>query len=97
MFGQWRVPRFRDAYERLGEHLRLVLYDGRGTGHSQRDVDDFSLEAMLRGLPIPQRLSQVGFDPGKSDFVAQEIAALSIGVPRPVSAEDTRALLAAAL
>ena len=55
------------------------------------------LEAMLRGLPIPQRLSQVGFDPGKSDFVAQEIAALSIGVPRPVSAEDTRALLAAAL
>src|SRR5437588_4461409 len=55
------------------------------------------LEAMLRGLPIPQRLSQVGFDPGKSEFVAQEIAALSIGVPRPVSAEDTRALLAAAL
>ena len=50
VFGQWRVPRFRDAYERLGEHVRLVLYDGRGTGHSQRDVDDFSLEAMLRDL-----------------------------------------------
>src|SRR5437764_916786 len=27
------------------------------------------LEAMLRGLPIPPRLSQVGFDPGQSDFV----------------------------
>lgn len=50
VFGQWRVPRFRDAYERLGQHVRLVLYDGRGTGHSQRDVDDFSLEAMLRDL-----------------------------------------------
>jgi len=50
VFGQWRVPRFRDAYQRLGEHLRLVIYDGRGTGHSQRDVDDFSLEAMLRDL-----------------------------------------------
>ncbi|HEX9634182.1 MAG TPA: alpha/beta hydrolase [Candidatus Limnocylindria bacterium] len=50
VFGQWRVPRFRDAYERLGQHVQLVLYDGRGTGHSQRDVDDFSLEAMLRDL-----------------------------------------------
>jgi pimeloyl-ACP methyl ester carboxylesterase len=50
VFGQWRVPRFREAYERLGEHVRLVIYDGRGTGHSQRDVADFSLEAMLRDL-----------------------------------------------
>ena len=50
VFGQWRVPRFRNAYERLGQHVRLVLYDGRGTGHSQRDVHDFSLDAMLRDL-----------------------------------------------
>jgi pimeloyl-ACP methyl ester carboxylesterase len=50
VFGQWRVPRFRDAYDRLGQRVRLVLYDGRGTGHSQREVDDFSLEAMLRDL-----------------------------------------------
>ena len=50
VFGQWRVPRFRDAYERLGQHVRLVLYDSRGTGHSQRDVDDLSLDAMRRDL-----------------------------------------------
>jgi pimeloyl-ACP methyl ester carboxylesterase len=50
VFGQWRVPRFRHAYERLGQHVRLVIYDGRGTGHSQRNVNDFSLEAMLRDL-----------------------------------------------
>jgi pimeloyl-ACP methyl ester carboxylesterase len=50
VFGQWRVPRFRHAYERLGQHVRLLLYDGRGTGHSQRDVEDFGLEAMLRDL-----------------------------------------------
>jgi pimeloyl-ACP methyl ester carboxylesterase len=50
VFGQWRVPRFRDGYDRLGQHMRLVLYDGRGTGHSQRDVEDLSLEAMLRDL-----------------------------------------------
>jgi pimeloyl-ACP methyl ester carboxylesterase len=50
IYGQWRVPPLRDGYERLGQHMRLVLYDGRGTGHSQRDVDDLSLEAMLRDL-----------------------------------------------
>jgi alcohol dehydrogenase class IV len=51
---------------------------------------------MLRGFPIPQRLTEVGFDRRKTDFVAQEIAAMGISVPRKVSAEDVRMLLAAA-
>ena len=50
VFEQWRVPRLRAGYEGLGQHMRLILYDGRGTGHSQRDVDDLSLEATLRDL-----------------------------------------------
>src|SRR6516162_7170986 len=54
------------------------------------------LAATLRGFPIPQRLLEVGFDRAKTDFVAQEVAAMSITVPRKVSAEDVRALLAAA-
>jgi len=54
------------------------------------------LAAMLRGFPIPQRLSQVGFDRAKADFVAAEVAALAITAPRPASAADVRALLAAA-
>jgi maleylacetate reductase len=54
------------------------------------------LAAMLRGFPIPQKLVEVGFDRGKIDFVAGEIAAMSIKMPRPVSAEDVRTLLAAA-
>jgi maleylacetate reductase len=54
------------------------------------------LAAMLRGFPIPQTLSGVGFDRDKIDFVANEMAALSIKVPRAVSPEDVRALLAAA-
>jgi maleylacetate reductase len=54
------------------------------------------LAEMLRGLPIPQRLADVGFDRGKTDFVAAEIAKLAISVPRPVSADDVRTLLAAA-
>jgi DNA-binding CsgD family transcriptional regulator/pimeloyl-ACP methyl ester carboxylesterase len=47
---QYRIPLLRDAYTRLASRLRLVLYDGRGSGHSQRDVADLSLEADLRDL-----------------------------------------------
>lgn len=47
---EWRIPLLREAYERLAQDVRLIQYDGRGSGHSQRDVDDFSLEAMLRDL-----------------------------------------------
>jgi maleylacetate reductase len=54
------------------------------------------LAALLRGFPIPQRLREVGFDHAKTDFVAQEVAGMSISVPRKVSAEDVRTLLAAA-
>ena len=53
------------------------------------------LAEMLRGFAIPQRLTEVGFDRGKTDFAAQEIAAMGISVPRKVSAEDVRMLLAA--
>jgi maleylacetate reductase len=51
---------------------------------------------MLKQFPIPQRLRDLGFDAGKSDFVAGEIAAASIRTPRAVSAGDVRELLAAA-
>jgi pimeloyl-ACP methyl ester carboxylesterase len=48
--GQWRVPRYRDAYERLARHLRIILYDARGCGDSTRDVEDLGLGAMIRDL-----------------------------------------------
>jgi maleylacetate reductase len=54
------------------------------------------LATMLAGFPIPQRLREVGFDRAKIDFVADEMAALAIATPRKVSADDVRALLAAA-
>ena len=54
------------------------------------------LAAMLRGFPIPQRLLEVGFDRAKTDFVAREVEAMAISVPRKVSAEDVHTLLAAA-
>ena len=51
---------------------------------------------MLRKFPIPQRLRDIGFDAGKTDFVAGEIAAQSITSPRPVASADVRELLNAA-
>ncbi len=51
---------------------------------------------MLGKFPIPRRLREIGFDAGRVDFVAGEIAAQSITSPRPVSAADVRTLLGAA-
>ena len=48
---EWGIPRLRQFYERLvGTGHRLVRYDGRGTGLSDRDAEDFSLEARLLDL-----------------------------------------------
>jgi alcohol dehydrogenase class IV len=55
-----------------------------------------AIATMLQKFPIPQRLRDVGFDRGKIEFAAGEIAAAKITSPRPASADDVRALLATA-
>ncbi|MEP6650025.1 MAG: alpha/beta fold hydrolase [Lapillicoccus sp.] len=52
LVAQWRIPFLRRAYEALASSLRLVLYDGRGTGSSSRQVDpdDLGVDAQLRDL-----------------------------------------------
>jgi maleylacetate reductase len=62
------------------------------------DSDDpaGAIASMLNKFPIPERLREIGFDPGKKDFVAAEVAAASLVSPRPVSADDVRGMLAAA-
>jgi maleylacetate reductase len=55
-----------------------------------------TMAQMLHTFPIPHRLRDIGFDPGKTDFVVQEIAAQTIKSPRPVSGADVREVLAAA-
>jgi maleylacetate reductase len=72
-----------EAKARLGEAL------------GSNDPAD-ALAAMLQEFPIPQRLRDVGFDRGKIEFTANEIATAKIVSPRPASADDVRALLAAA-
>jgi DNA-binding CsgD family transcriptional regulator/pimeloyl-ACP methyl ester carboxylesterase len=47
---EWRIPVVRRAFEGLARNLRLIQYDGRGSGTSQRDVSDLSFEAMLADL-----------------------------------------------
>ena len=47
---QWKQPLVRSFYERLARHHTLVLYDKHGTGLSDRNRTDFSLEAEIRDL-----------------------------------------------
>ena len=47
---EWQIPVLRRAYSELAKQLRLIRYDGRGTGRSQRDVTDLSLDAYLGDL-----------------------------------------------
>jgi class 3 adenylate cyclase len=43
---EWQVPSWRNWYERLGQRRRLIRYDGRGMGLSDRKSIDYSLETM---------------------------------------------------
>ncbi|WIM92670.1 alpha/beta fold hydrolase [Actinoplanes oblitus] len=49
---QWRIPAIRAAYQALARQVTLVLYDGRGTGSSDRRIDlgDLGVPAHLRDL-----------------------------------------------
>jgi DNA-binding CsgD family transcriptional regulator/pimeloyl-ACP methyl ester carboxylesterase len=49
--GEWSVPLIRDVHSRLAADLEVILYDGRGTGASQRSVVDLSLEALTSDIP----------------------------------------------
>ena len=47
---EWEIPEWRHWYEHLIRHLRLIRYDGRGAGLSDRDRESCSLETNLRDL-----------------------------------------------
>src|SRR3990172_2523521 len=47
---EWEFPEWRRGYELAATERTMVRYDGRGTGLSQRDVEDFSLDAMIADL-----------------------------------------------
>jgi len=47
---EWQDPGQRRWYERLAERRKLVRYDGRGTGFSDRDAADYSVDAHMLDL-----------------------------------------------
>ncbi|MEE8346039.1 MAG: adenylate/guanylate cyclase domain-containing protein, partial [Dehalococcoidia bacterium] len=57
---EWQWPGYRSLYERLAEKRKLVRYDGRGSGLSDRDVTDFSLDAHL--LDLEAVVDRVGLE-----------------------------------
>ena len=60
---EWQMPEFRRWYERLAERRKLVRYDGRGSGLSDRDVTDYSLDAHVLDLEaVVDRLGLEQFD-----------------------------------
>lgn len=47
---EWQIPEWRHWYEHIIRGCRVVRYDGRGAGLSDRNVDDVSLETDVRDL-----------------------------------------------
>lgn len=46
----WQSPIWSPLFSRLSEHFRLIRYDGRGCGLSDRDVPDISFDGFVRDL-----------------------------------------------
>ncbi len=47
---EWQVSEWRALYQRLAENRMLIRYDNRGSGLSDRDVTDYSLEGHVLDL-----------------------------------------------
>ncbi len=47
---EWDIPEWRAWSERLAERTQLVRYDARGSGLSDREVTDLSLDSNVRDL-----------------------------------------------
>jgi pimeloyl-ACP methyl ester carboxylesterase/DNA-binding CsgD family transcriptional regulator len=59
----WDIPGCRRWYERLAQGRMLVRYDVRGTGYSERDVSDYSLDALVTDVEaVVDRLELERFD-----------------------------------
>jgi class 3 adenylate cyclase len=80
---EWRVPEARRWYERLAESRKLVRYDLRGTGLSQRDVTDFfSLDSQMLDLQaVVDRLGLESF--ALFGFVTSGPAAIAYAARHP--------------
>jgi class 3 adenylate cyclase len=61
MESEWRLPDNRGVFvQRLADQLKVVRYDSRGTGSSQREVEDMSL--LSHGLDLEAVVDQLGLE-----------------------------------
>lgn len=60
---QWRVPLMRAAYEHLARSVRLVLYDSRGMGSSDRRVEAGGLDLDGHVRDLDAVVDAVGAEP----------------------------------
>ncbi len=60
MLAEWRNAQYRRWYERLAEKRMLVRYDSRGTGLSDREVTDYSLDSHV--LDLDTVVSRLGLE-----------------------------------
>jgi len=47
---EWQIPEYRRWYDNLAKNLCLIRYDGRGIGMSDREVSEYSLDALVADL-----------------------------------------------
>ena len=55
----WQSPVWRPWFEQLAARHRLVQYDGRGSGLSQRGLEDYSLDDCVSDLEAVVRLYEL--------------------------------------
>ncbi|HUF52854.1 MAG TPA: adenylate/guanylate cyclase domain-containing protein [Dehalococcoidia bacterium] len=59
---EWRIPEFHDWYQRFAERRRLIRFDPRGTGLSDRLVEEYSLQSFERDVEaVVERLELDSF------------------------------------
>lgn len=75
----WASPIWRDFLAELAADRRLVRYDERGTGLSDREVADMSFEAMVRDLEVVvdqlelERFALLGMSQGAAISIAYAV------------------------
>jgi class 3 adenylate cyclase len=47
---EWQIPEYRRWFERLAQNKKLVRYDARGLGLSDRSITDVSLDGLVQDL-----------------------------------------------
>jgi class 3 adenylate cyclase/pimeloyl-ACP methyl ester carboxylesterase len=57
---QWRIPELRGLFERIAQRSRLITFDPRGFGLSDRDAQDFSIAAMAQDLEAVVEAAELG-------------------------------------